>query len=64
MTPGTGKKGKTAKQAIQIFCAMKESLEKETQLMKAAKEEEITRNMVRYRCENGRSFELIYYLAW
>ena len=46
MTPGTGKKGKTAKQAIQIFCAMKESLEKETQLMKAAKEEEITRNMV------------------
>jgi len=45
MTPGTGKKGKTAKQAIQIFCAMKESLEKETQLMKAAKEEEITRNM-------------------
>lgn len=45
MTPGTGKKGKTAKQAIQIFCARKDSIEKETQLMKASKEEEITRNM-------------------
>ena len=48
MTPGTGKKGKTSKQAIQIFCAMKEALENEIQLMKVSKEEEITRNMVRH----------------
>lgn len=53
MTPGTGKKGKTAKQAIQIFCAMKESIEKETQLMKVAKEEEITRNMVSTECRKS-----------
>ena len=66
MTPGTGKKGKTAKQAQSIFCALKvwwffwrhcfvelniispgkkESTEREAQLIKAAKEEEMTRNM-------------------
>ena len=45
MTPGTGKKGKSAKQAQSIFCALKESTEREAQLIKAAKEEEMTRNM-------------------
>ena len=48
MTPGTGKKGKTSKQAIQLFCALKDAIERETLLIKASKEEEITRNMVMY----------------
>jgi len=45
MTPGTGKKGKSAKQAQVIFCGLKESSERESQLIKAAKEEDMTRNM-------------------
>ena len=34
MTPGTGKKGKSAKQAQAIFCNLKESTERESQLIK------------------------------
>ena len=44
MVPGTGKKGKSAKQAISIFTNMKSALKAETDLMKICKDEETTRN--------------------
>lgn len=43
--PGTGKKGKSAKQAVGIFCGKKEARQVEIDLMRAVKDEDMTHNM-------------------
>ncbi|CAG5087321.1 Oidioi.mRNA.OKI2018_I69.PAR.g11517.t1.cds [Oikopleura dioica] len=43
--PGTGKKGKSAKQAVSIFCGKKEARQVEIDLMRAVKDEDMTHNM-------------------
>jgi len=45
MVPGTGKKGKSAKSALAIFAHQKDANQSEIDLMKVAKDEEMTRNM-------------------
>ena len=45
MVPGTGKKGKSVKMALQIFANQKDALKSEIDLMKVAKDEELTRNL-------------------
>lgn len=43
--PGPGKKGKSAKQALGMFCGKKEARQLEIDLMKAVKDEDMTHNM-------------------
>jgi len=43
--PGTGKKGKSAKQVVGIFCGKKEARQVEIDLMRAVKDEDMTHNM-------------------
>ncbi|KAG1651557.1 Nuclear export mediator factor NEMF [Nymphon striatum] len=45
LTPGTGKRGKAAKTALQIFLKSKETTQREKDLLKAVKDQEISRNL-------------------
>lgn len=44
LTPGTSKRGKAAKTAVQVFLRDKTSSAREKDLLKAVKEENIARN--------------------
>lgn len=44
MTPGTNKRGKAAKTAVQVFLKDKACTSREKDLLKAVKEENIARN--------------------